>query len=117
MNKIEYGCRWEEAVQKALDMLGGGKEVLRVDYISDYQGYLDIDVLLNDGRVFSYMYEYGSCSGCDPWEGTEFDFDKNSGHPKLACFILDEATIFDDMTQYVAWRSSITNWNVQNEEV
>lgn len=45
-----------------------GKEVLYLKYESDYQGYVDIDVLLEDGRVFSYEYSYGSCSGCDDWE-------------------------------------------------
>ena len=71
--EINYGCRWEEGVEYALELLGGGKEILRVSYEADYQGYLDIDVLLNDGRVFSYKYWYGSCSGCDAWEDATDD--------------------------------------------
>ena len=39
-----------------------------LEYEADYQGYVNIDVLLEDGRVFSYEYSYGSCSGCDEWE-------------------------------------------------
>lgn len=100
--KIEYGCRWEESVQTAIEKLGGGQEILRVDYESDYQGHLDIDILLNDGRVFSYVYYYGSCSGCDPWEDTQYE-DVNL----LSSHIIDEATIFSNIEMYKKWRENI----------
>jgi hypothetical protein len=61
--EISYGCRWEEYLEVAIAKLGGGDKVLRVAYESDYQGFLDIDVLLKDGRIISYYYSYGSCSG------------------------------------------------------
>lgn len=58
---IKFGCRWEDALQSALNKIGG-KEILFVNYLSDYQGFLDIDVLLENGYIFSYRYDYGSCS-------------------------------------------------------
>jgi hypothetical protein len=59
---IEFGCRWEDALEAAINKLGG-KEILFVNYQADYQGFLDIDVLLENGFIFSYRYSYGSCSG------------------------------------------------------
>jgi len=105
MLEINYGCRWEEAVQTAIEMLGGGEGVLHISYEANWQGHMDIDVLLTDGRVFSYYYSYGSCSGCDPWEGTEFDSSEehDNGLPLLAKHILDEATIFSCREVYDKW--------------
>jgi hypothetical protein len=57
---IDYGCRWEESLQGVLNIIGG-TEILFVDFEADYQGYLDIDVLLANGCIFSYKYSYGSC--------------------------------------------------------
>jgi|WetSurSiteA1Bulk_404760.scaffolds.fasta_scaffold12997_4 hypothetical protein len=61
--EISYGCRWEEYLEEAIEKLGGGEKVLRIRYEADYQGFLDIDILLKDGRIVSYEYTYGSCSG------------------------------------------------------
>lgn len=38
---------------------------------SDYQGSGAVVVRFNDGKWFHYEWSYGSCSGCDPWEGEE----------------------------------------------
>ena len=59
---IDFSCRWDEALDAAVKKLGG-KEILFVNYMSDYQGFLDIDVLLENNYIFSYRYDYGSCSG------------------------------------------------------
>lgn len=103
MLKIEFGCRWEEAVQTALEKLGGGEKILYVQAKADYQGYLDLDVLLSDGRVFSYFYSYGSCSWCDPWIGGDLDEGYDSGYPKLADHMIQEATIFANVAEWEIW--------------
>lgn len=55
-------ARYSDNLENVVNSLNG-QEVLRLQYLSDYQGDVDIDVLLEDGRVFSYQYYYGSCSG------------------------------------------------------
>lgn len=35
----------------------------------DYQGQVATCVMLPDGRILIYNDYYGSCSGCDSWEG------------------------------------------------
>ena len=65
------GCRYCSNLQKVIDRLGGEK-ILRLEYESDYQGYVDIDVLLSDGTVMSYYYSYGSCSGCDSCDAEDW---------------------------------------------
>ncbi len=102
--KVTRGCRWDECFQMAVDSLGGGKEVLFEDAYADWQGYLDMDVLLHDGRVVSYYYSYGSCSGCDPWEG-EFSYDTQEF--SVSQVMLDEMTIFTDRAEYDRWVASL----------
>jgi len=73
--KLKAECRYSENVQEVLTKLGA-KETLFINECDDWQGFLDVDVLLNDGRVFSYRYDYGSCSGCDEWEGEGYNNDE-----------------------------------------
>ena len=79
MNKTLYDlteqCRYADDLDILIESLGGYKRVLRLDYEADYSGHVDVDLELNDGRIFSYQYWYGSCSGCDDWEA---DFDSDS---------------------------------------
>lgn len=98
MLDVQRDCRWDEHWQEAIDSLGGGVEVLFEDAYSDWQGHLDMDVLLTDGRVASYYYSYGSCSGCDRWE--------DSGE-NVTQVMLDEMTIFDNREQYDKWVASL----------
>jgi len=74
------------------------KQLLRKEYEDDYSGYVDVDALLEDGRVFSYKYWYGSCSVCDEWEDRELSGDEIKDEMML------EATIFDSLGEYEKWR-------------
>lgn len=76
-------------------------EVLRVEYESDYQGFVDIDVLLADGRVFTYKYWYGSCSGCDEWESRELSSEE------ICEEMLKEATLYPNIELYKEWRATV----------
>jgi len=96
MTFSDYGagdCRWIEHLDEVLDRLKG-VYILRLEFEDGWQGNVDTDVLLEDGRVFSYSYSYGSCSGCDQWEDFTGD---------VTQVMLDEATIFDNMDQYLAY--------------
>lgn len=95
-------ARYSEVLSDVASALGG-KKVLRLDYESDYQGYVDIDVLLSDGRVFSYMYSYGSCSGCDEWEARDLS-DEQIGEA-----MLQEATFFASIGAYNDWRKKVND--------
>lgn len=80
-------------------------EVLRKDYESDYSGYVDVDVLLKDGRIFSYRYSYGSCSGCDEWEQRELT-DTQIRHEMHR-----DATFFETRASYDLWREYVKEQN------
>lgn len=92
--------RYSECLKELVKSLGG-IEVLCLDYDCDYSGYIDIDVLLEDGRVFSYKYYYGSCSGCDEWEARELSDDE------IIEVMKQECTIFDNRYQYDKWRRMV----------
>jgi len=95
-------ARYSEILQTVLTTIGA-KVLLHKDYESDYQGYVDISVLLDDGRVYSYQYSYGSCSGCDEWEAESYSDEK------IEQIMMDEATIFDNIEQYNEYRKNIKN--------
>lgn len=90
-------ARYSEVLQMLLTELGGVR-LLRKDYESDYQGHVDVDVLLNDGRVFTYYYSYGSCSGCDEWE------DRGLSDDQIKDTMKTEATFYPDEASYNEWR-------------
>jgi len=89
-------ARYSEVLQTVIEELKG-IEILRLDYCSDYQGHVDIDVLLEDGRVFSYKYWYGSCSGCDEWE------DRSLTNEEIKDVMIQEATFFSGLESYNTW--------------
>ena len=90
------GCRYGDCLADVLNELGAVK-VLREQYVKDYQGEVDVDVLLKDGRIFSYYYSYGSCSGCDTWEAKGYDDDEIKREMKM------KATYFSSMNEYSQW--------------
>lgn len=92
-------CRYSHDLEELLRELKAEK-ILKLEYESDYQGFVDADVLLADGRVFSYYYGYGSCSGCDDWEN------RNLNDEEIKIEMLKEATFFDDQKQYNEWVST-----------
>ena len=93
-------ARYSKNLQAVLIKLGA-KKLLRKVYESDYQGYVDVDVLLEDGRVYSYYYSYGSCAGCDEWDNRDLN------NEQIEEIMINEATIFDNMEQYEAYRAKI----------
>jgi uncharacterized protein (UPF0303 family) len=93
-------ARYSGGLESVINNLGG-EEVLRLSYEADYQGYVDIDVLLNDGRVFSYRYYYGSCSGCDEWENRELTSEQIEEE------MLQAATFFESVGEYNKWRETV----------
>lgn len=70
------------------------KKILDLKYESDYQGFVDVSALLKDGRVFSYLYYYGSCSGCDEWEAENLTDDEIKAEMKRG------ATYFKSVDTY-----------------
>jgi hypothetical protein len=72
-------------------------KVLDLSYESDFSGFVDLSVLLKDGRVWSYQYYYGSCSGCDDWE------DRKLTSEEIVDEMERESTFFDSIEQYRAF--------------
>ena len=70
MDMVEK-CRYGDLLRKAIDSMGP-VSVRFLGLENGYQGFVDIDVECNGGDedpvVVSYIYWYGSCSGCDEWE-------------------------------------------------
>ena len=112
MINLGFGCRWEECLEYALNGLGA-EEILYCRYEASWQGDMDIDVLLSDGRVASYHYYYGSCSGCDRWEG-EFGYDNET--ESIANVMLDEMTIFESVETYERWKKTLPDERVGIKE-
>ena len=86
----DYFKEWEDVFNDKYD----AQEVIykSVSYWG-WGGWLDIDILLRDGRVLSYEYGFDSC--CDRLEcacSSEIDED-----------ITTHATFFDNIGQYVDW--------------
>jgi hypothetical protein len=98
INQMCEYARYSDILEELINELHG-VEVLRLDYMSDWQGFVDIDVLLEDGRVFSYKYYYGSCSGCDDWLA------RNLSDEEIKQEMMQEATIFSNLEAYNAWRA------------
>ena len=94
-------CRYAEILEEYLNSINA-KKILDQRYESDYQGFVDISVLLEDGRVFSYEYWYGSCSGCDEWESQDYSDDKIKEIMEV------EATFFDNEHQYNEFKLKAT---------
>ena len=103
IKEILENCRYCEELGEALREKGAVK-LLFLDYVSDYQGSVDISALLSDGRVFSYEYSYGSCSGCDGWEASE------STHEDIVKEMIDNGTYFDSIESWNSWMASRKGW-------
>lgn len=59
-----------------------------------YGGSLELDILLNDGRVVSYDYAFDSCCDRLDYSSEQKDIDDD---------IMQHATFFDDLVQYDSW--------------
>lgn len=105
MNYNFDGCRYSSCLIDLLTQLQA-VQVLFEKYDNDYQGFVDVDVLLSDGRVFSYAYSYGSCSGCDEWENLGLSTEE------IKKTMLTEATIFNSIEEYNKWILMTNNRNV-----
>lgn len=95
-NEDKFFDPWEFAFEEL-----GGKKVLFCS--SSYWGYggsIDVDILLTDGRILSYEYNFDSC--CD-----RFDYDHP--HDKIVEDIKQHATFFDNMNQYNSWVNTLPN--------
>lgn len=95
IEELVEGARYSSILESLINDLGCIK-VLRLNYESNYSGYVDIDVLLKNKKVFSYKYYYGSCSGCDDWEGRGLE------HNQIMAEMYKKATIFS-IKEYKAW--------------
>ena len=86
-------CRYADILEAVVEKLNG-VEILYLEYVSNYQGDVDIAVLLEDGRVFTYEYSYGSCFGCDDWEARELSDEEIENE------MIEGAAIFKDRAAY-----------------
>jgi len=104
-DKYRYSARYTDCLDRIIHKLNGVK-ILRLEYDNGYQGFVDVDVLLTDKRVFSYKYTYGSCSGCDEWESRDLSSSEIENE------MLKEATLFSDEYSYKKWRELVESEGV-----
>jgi len=100
MDCSEFNGRYDDILEELLRDLGA-TELLRIDTDHGYQGHTDVDVLLSDGRVFSYKYWYGSCSACDEWDFYNLSIAQIKHEMKRG------ATFFDNIEDYKSWRGMV----------
>lgn len=82
-----YKCRYGEEVGEAF----GFPQVLWERSLSDYQGHASF-VGWDGARIIYYHWNYGSCSGCDTWEGSGLTNDK----ARLVLTIRGQGEYFED---------------------
>lgn len=104
MNYPFENCRYGDVLADLLNKLGCVK-LLYCHHVDDYQGDVDVDALLSDGRIYSYYYSYGSCSGCDEWE------DRGLNETAIERIMRDEATFFSGPYEYKAWLEKLSALN------
>lgn len=90
-------ARYSDILEKVVNFFGG-VAILRKNYFASFDGYVDIDVLLDDGSVLSLYYSYGSCEVCDEWALLS--------EKEIIVEMMKSATIFQNVKQYVEWRKS-----------
>lgn len=102
--KGNFCGRYSDILRELLGDLGG-IAVLRESFEDEYQGFVDVDILLEYDIIFSYNYSYGSCSTCDEWEKRDLS------DSEIKDIMKSEATFFDGMTQYIEWRRRVEEKN------
>lgn len=91
----DFFSEWEDVFNEM------GAEKILYNSVSywGYGGWLDIDILLKNGKVVSYEYGFDSC--CDRldycWDEDESSCDE------IADDIRTHITTFDSIDQYIAW--------------
>jgi hypothetical protein len=80
----------------------GGIKILRLQYESGCKGSVNIDVLLLDGKVFSYQYSYGYNSSCDNWEL------RNLSDKQIISEMKENAHYYASISACEEWRNLIT---------
>ena len=77
-------------------LIWGSWDILWEDSEEDYQGYADI-LAHKNGKYSFYEWSYGSCSGCDEWEGN------NLSKKEIADEMVNTAMWFDDVQELKIW--------------
>lgn len=100
-------------VMKAERYAGGHEEVMRSLFknaavIAYYiEGWYDGDEAfayqLEDGRIVIVSDSFGSCSGCDAWEGAD-----DTDAKRLCELLADNAHVFNTIEEAIAWCADVT---------
>ena len=64
---VANDCRYGDVAA----LVWGDCDIVWEDSEADYQGHASIVARHPDGTFSFYEWQYGSCSGCDYWEGCE----------------------------------------------
>jgi len=97
------GARYSSVLEEVIRELGG-VEILRLDYDSEE---VDIDVLLEDGRVFRYEYDVTDCTW---WDKIELKFVRDEMLEDSICYASLE--IYESKMKYLQ-RMSRFGWEPQ----
>lgn len=106
LEQLCENARYSENLETVINSLNA-IEILHLEYESDYQGYVDIDVLLKNGKVFIYDYYYGSCSGCDEWEA------RNLSNEEIEQEMLRAAVLYD-IKDYIVFLKQRKKYGLDN---
>lgn len=66
----DVGSRWASKVGEVLGFTPD-TELLGLSEVVDYQGSCHFVARVKPNKIVVYGWSYGSCSGCDSWEGQE----------------------------------------------
>jgi len=67
---VASSVRWASEVKAFLNSLGSF-DVVWEDSVKDYTGKAEVLVKFSKDKYIHYKWTYGSCAGCDNWDGME----------------------------------------------
>lgn len=108
MENIENLIDWNEVLNQPR-YAGGHEEVMKAIFgikseviawwsDNDYQGTVAIAHKLNDGRIVIMTDYYGSCSGCDAWDGASEEDARRMVHD-----LIMSAKVFENINKAINW--------------
>lgn len=94
---IAYRCRWSEYVEEII----GNNSIIWEDSSDDYQGHARV-LSYKDNQFIYIEWYYGSCSGCDEYEGMGEDDIRKAFKENLTM-------VFKEPQFFINWMKALQN--------
>lgn len=96
---VSSKCRWNEYTEEMFY----NWDIVWEASVNDYQGSVEF-LALKDGKFAYMVYNYGSCSGCDSWEGEPEE--------QIRRDFANMVELFDDHLDLSAWANQTNHTGI-----